>query len=109
LGTATFQIKKIASFNLKNEIAEGRYKFLSRMYSSRHIIIHNSSIKDKEFINQTNGIGEDLGKPLKLTIPEVRRAKSIAIEISKKLDWKLREKIIAYQKQKISIETKLRK
>lgn len=109
LGSAITQIRKLTSFDLKKEIAEARYKFLSHMYSTRHIIIHNSSLKDKEFINQTNSTQGDLGKSLKLTIPEVRRAKSIATVISKKLDLKLRETILGYQKQKTSIEIKLRK
>lgn len=109
LGAATSQIRKLTSFNLKKEISEDRYKFLSTMYSARHIIVHNSSQKDKEFINQTSAPDSDLGKPLKLTIPEVRRAKSIAFEITKKLDSKLREVILSYQKQKKIIEIKLKK
>jgi len=109
LGAATNQIRKEASFNLRKEITLGRYKFLSDMYSARHIIVHNSSIKDKEYINQTDATEGDLGKQLKLTIPEVRRAKSIATEVGKKLDRKLRETILGYQRLKTSIETKLRR
>ena len=60
LGMASRGLRKVTNLNIKRVLPANDYTFLSRMYSARHIIVHNSSSKDRGFISQTGDTTSEL-------------------------------------------------
>lgn len=103
LGSASKWIRKVSSINIKQELSLEKYKFLARMYSARHIIIHNCSTKDKDFLSQTGDSHKELNKPLNLKLAEVRKTISISRQLAKRLDQALRHSLFDYLSERDNI------
>jgi hypothetical protein len=108
LGSANRWLIKILELDLRKIIKEDAFKFLSRMYSARHIIVHNSSIKDREFISQTGDPETELKKHLQLNVHELRKLAKIALSVGRRIDSKLEDVIISFQQEYLTITTNLK-
>jgi len=97
LGNVNKHLKKDASINLKRELTEDSYKFLSKMYSARHIILHNCSAKDKDYISQTGEDIKELNKELELKVLDLRRLISIIKKVAKLLNDELKNVLFKYE------------
>jgi hypothetical protein len=71
-GVTNSKFKRDVGINLKSSIGETNFKLFSSIYSKRHVVIHNASIIDSEYINQTGCDENLLKKRVPLTIPEVK-------------------------------------
>lgn len=103
LGSASRWLRKVTGLNIKNELPTDDYNFLSRMYSARHIIVHNSSIKDRDFLSQTGEPDSQLNSPLRLKVPDARKLIRISRRLGRQVDQKLRDSVLAYQHDRLSL------
>lgn len=99
VGAIRKQLKNSFSIDLKKELDNTTFKFLSKMYSTRHIIVHNSGIKDKEYINQTDEDVTELRKRVSIQIGDVRTLISKTRKIIKKIDAELNNALVQYMKK----------
>lgn len=99
VGAISKQLKNSFSIDLKKELDNTTFKFLSKMYSTRHIIVHNSGIKDKEYINQTDEDVTELKKRVSIQIGDVRTLISNTKKIIKKIDAELNNALVQYMKK----------
>lgn len=97
LGSANRWLKRILALDLKSILSETDYGFLSRMYSDRHIIVHNSSIKDKQYLSQTAEPESQLRQPLVLKVGDVRKLVRISIAVGRKIATKLAKSLMSFQ------------
>ena len=68
------------------------------MYSTRHIIIHNCSIKDKDYLAQTGEPESEFEKKVELSLKEIRRLISVTRKVSKLLNNELKEELLKHNK-----------
>lgn len=105
MGAINKQLKNAFSIDLKRELGNETFIFLSKMYSARHIIVHNGGIKDKEYISQTGEDFTELKKSILIRIGEVRTLISDAKKIVKKVDTKLNRVLVQYSKNAYEFKT----
>jgi hypothetical protein len=103
LGTATSKFKKEVGLNLKEKLGQSNYSFLSKMYSARHIIVHNCSIKDKDYISQTGEEPQELNKKLSVSMRDLDKLMSLAKKVGILAEGKLRERILAYHRMRTDL------
>jgi len=70
-GVTNVKFKRDMGINIKSEIGDANFRLFSSVYSKRHIIIHNASTIDNEYIDQTGCSKNMLKKRVPLTISEV--------------------------------------
>ena len=109
LGMASRGICKVTNLNIKKILSINDYKFLSRMYSARHIIVHNSSLKDRDFLSQTGDLESELGHHLILYNRDLRRLIKLARFVARRIDGELYRIIIACHHDRLSVLRLLRK
>jgi hypothetical protein len=109
LGMASRGLRKVTSLNIKERLPANDYKFLSRMYSARHIIVHNSSSKDRDFLSQTGDPESELGRPLMLYNADLRRLIKLARLIARQIDEEFCKIILACHHDRLSISRLIRK
>lgn len=103
LGSASRWLRKVTSLDIRRELTNTEYKFLSRMFSARHIIIHNCSIKDRDFLSQTGEPDSELNKPLQLKVPQVRKLISVSKKLVNKINEEMRQTILNCQNDRIRL------
>lgn len=108
LGSASKWLSKVTSLKLKESLSEGDYKFLSSMYSARHIIVHNSSTKDKDYLSQTGEPESELNKRLKLRVPDIQNLIRISKSLAGAIDQELRDAILDFQQEQLSLVRNIR-
>lgn len=91
LGAATGKIKKETALDLREVVNEADYRFLSRMFSARHVIIHNCSVKDRDYISQTGEDANQLNQKVFLSLADLDRTVRIAKKVAVLLDKELRK------------------
>jgi uncharacterized protein YbaR (Trm112 family) len=101
LGSASKWLRKVSDLNLKKEISEGDYKFLSRAFSARHIVVHNCSVKDKDFLSQTGEPDTELNKPLKLNVKYLRKLISVSRKLARVVVQELHSVLLQYQHERL--------
>ena len=108
VGSANDKLKRDAGFNLKEELGQADYSYLSKMFSSRHIIVHNCSVKDRDYIGQTNEDHNNMNEPLVLTMSDLQKLICIAKKVGVAADYKLRECLLNHYATKIEVVNKIR-
>lgn len=108
LGSASRGLLKVTNLDIKKELSRNDYKYLSRMYSARHIIVHNSAIKDIEYLNQTGDPKSELGQSLKLYIEDLRRLIRLSRFIGMKISKKLQNSILSNHQSALSISRSIK-
>ena len=103
LGAANARFKKEVGVNLKEELGQANYSFLSSMYSARHIIVHNCSIKDKDYLNQTGDDFQNLNKKLDVTTEDVHQLTILVKQVAKLSEDKLREHLLDTYSKRIDL------
>jgi hypothetical protein len=103
LGSANAKFKKDLGFNLKQKLGPANYSFLSNMFSARHIIVHNCSIKDTNYLSQTGEPAANLNTKLSVTVPELTRLGTIARKVAKLGEAKLRECILDHHRKQTDL------
>ena len=103
LGSANAKFKKETGLNLKEGLGQANYSFLSRMYSARHIIVHNCSIKDRDYLNQTGDDPEHLHKRLTVTNQDVNQLTVLATQAAKLIENKLQEHLLEFYYKQIDL------
>lgn len=93
-GNGLSKIKSITGSDIKMEIGELNFKLISKMYSTRHVIVHNASIKDKEYINQTGEDIAQLNKPVSIDELAINDMFEASVKVSKILDRELRAALL---------------
>jgi len=93
-GNGLSKIKSLTGADIKTEMGESSVKLISRMYSTRHVIVHNASIKDREFITQTGEDNSELNKQVVLNVENIRQMFEASKKISKVLDRELRAALL---------------
>jgi len=73
LGNARRKILSLSSIDLKKLVSEEKYKALQLAFPKRHAIVHNVSIKDKEYISQSGETEESLRESIVITSTDVRQ------------------------------------
>jgi hypothetical protein len=96
LGSATRHLRQVTQVDLKTEFEPTEYAFLSRLYSTRHVIIHNSGMKDRDYISQTGESESQINKPVVLKIAELSRLSATTRKIARVLDSQLRVAVFSY-------------
>lgn len=108
LGSAARRLRQVTSLGIKDTLSKDRYTFLSRMYSARHIIIHNCSIKDRDFLSQTGDPNSELRKPLRLKIPDIHKLISVAREFARTVNQEMRRAMLEFQHERFRLIRELR-
>ncbi len=109
LGMASRGLRKLTSLNIKERLLANDYKFLSRMYSARHIIVHNASSKDRDFLSQTGDPESELGRPLLLCNADLRSLIKLARLVACQIDEELCKIIFDCHHDRLSISRLIRK
>jgi hypothetical protein len=109
LGAANSKFKREVGLNIKARLGHSNYAFLSRMYSARHIIVHNCSIIDKDFISQTGADPKFLKKRLSITLSDLRKLLSVAKRVGAMADRALLNCILEYKDKQTDITIRLLK
>lgn len=109
LGMTSRGLRKVTSLNIKRILPANDYKFLSRMYSARHIIVHNSSSKDRDFLSQTGDPESELGHSLVLYNADLRRLIKLARLVARRIDEELWRIILVCHHDRFSIYRLIRK
>ena len=100
LGSANSKLKKELGLNLKEKLGPSNYSFLAKMYSARHIIVHNCSIKDKDYISQTGEDPQELNKKLSVSMNDLNKLLALVKRIGALAEGKLRERLLdSHRKQ----------
>ncbi|OQY00496.1 MAG: hypothetical protein B6I26_07970 [Desulfobacteraceae bacterium 4572_130] len=99
MGSINKKLKKVFSIDLKKDLGNDSFNFLSKMYSSRHVIIHNGGFKDKEYISQTGEKKSEFKKSVSIKIEDIRIFISLSKNIFKKVDLNLNTVLIDYIKR----------
>jgi hypothetical protein len=103
LGSAAAKIKKDLGLNLKHKLGTSNYSFLSRMYSARHIIVHNCSIKDTDYLAQTGEPIGNLNSTLSVTRGDLIRLTSIAKAVARLGETQLRACILNHHRRQTNL------
>jgi len=115
LGSASRWINIVTNLNIKKQLAGHDYSFLSRMYSARHIVVHNCSIKDRDFLSQTGEPDTELNKPLLLIVSHIRKLIAVAKRLARLFDQELRSALLVHHHENLTLvrqftkETRLQK
>lgn len=107
LGNANSKIKAISGIDLKNTVGADNFKFIGTMYSARHVIIHNCSIRDKEYLSQTGEPIEELNKQITISLSNLEELLAIAGKIAKILDSGLKLKLLENHRQFLKLKLEL--
>ena len=94
ISTTTNNFKKLCGLNLKEELSEIKYNQFRTLYSIRHIIVHNSGIKDREYISQTGENASLIGSRIELSVTLLRKYIRSLNTISNLMDKQLRVAIL---------------
>jgi hypothetical protein len=103
LGSANTKLKRDISLNLKEKLGQANYSYLSKMFSARHIIVHNCSIKDKDYVSQTGDDPKNVNQKLSLTMQDVKKLMSISKRLGILADNKLRECVLKYYRKRTDL------
>jgi hypothetical protein len=103
LGSANSKFKKEVGLNIKEKLGQVNYSFLSKMYSARHIIVHNCSIKDKDYISQTGEAPQNLNQKLSVSMKDLKKIMSIARRVGALAEGKLKEQILDYHRKQTDL------
>ena len=93
-GNGISKLKSLTGADIKTEIGEANVKVISKMYSTRHVIVHNASIKDREFINQTGEDSAELNKRVVIDVKDLTEMFKASEKISTILDRELRAALL---------------
>lgn len=109
LGAASSKFKREVGLNIKARLGQSNYAFLSRMYSARHIIVHNCSVIDKDYISQTGEDPKSLNTKLFITLKDLRKLLSVAKRVGAMADRALLTCILDYKDKQTDLTIKLLK
>ncbi len=109
LGAANSKFKREVGLNIKARLGQTNYAFLSRLYSARHIIVHNCSVIDKDYISQTGADPKNLNTKLLITLKDLRKLLSVVKRVGAMADRALLKCILDYKDKQTDLTINLLK
>lgn len=109
IGVAASKFKKTCGLDLKNSLNEEKYQTIRKIYSIRHAIVHNSGIKDSEYISQTNGNKAEIGSRISLKVSEVRKSINAMKSLGSIVDSSLKDALMEYLVSRAKLIEKIKK
>ena len=102
-GVTCSKFKKDLGIDLKSTIGQSAFRTLSNTYYKRHVIVHNASIIDKEYISQTGCDEKLLKERLPIKFEDLKDVISTTESPARLIEDKLREAIISLIESRFSI------